>query len=125
MELKWSELGNLLDLSGFHHDFMGAVENSKVFKFLNKVIKENGCYSADIVVDGKTFEKTFCPQRWAQETVISKIHEAYANFRKSGAIAPEKGGKYVIDGLTNEGITIRMFVTKRGEIVTAYPKLKP
>ncbi len=125
MELKWSDLGSLINISGFHHDFMGAIEKSKVFKFLNKVIKENGCYSVDIVVDGKTIPKTFFPQHWTQKEVADKIYEAYYNFRKSGAIAPEKGGKYVIDGLTNEGITVRMFVTKGGEIVTAYPKLQP
>ncbi len=125
VELKWSELGTLLDLSGFHHDFMGAVEKSKAFKFLNKIVNENGCYSADIVLNGKSFPKTFFPQHWSQEDVVKKIYEAYYNFRKSGAIALEKGGKYLIDGVTNEGITIRMYVTKGGKIVTAYPKLRP
>ena len=126
VELKWNELGALLDLKGFHHDFMGAVENSNVFKFLNKVIKENGCYSADIIVDGKYFEgKTFFPQHWSQEEVISKIYEAYANATKNGApLKLEKDGKYLVRGLTNEGIRIEMHITQKGVIKTAYPTFK-
>lgn len=123
IELKWSDEGILLKLSGFHHDFMGAVEKSNVFKFSNKIINENGCYSANIIIDSIEAKKTFFPQHWTQQEVADKIYEAYYNFRKSGTIAQEKGGKYLIDGLTNEGITIRMFITKKGEIVTAYPKL--
>jgi hypothetical protein len=125
VELRWSELGSLLDLSGFHHDFMGAVEKSKVFKFLNKVIKENGCYSADIVVDGKTFPKTFFPQHWSQKEVAEKIYEAYHNFIKSGVpLELGRGGKYFIKGCTNEGIEIEMYITQKGLITTAYPVFK-
>ena len=126
MELKWSDLGNLLDLKGSHHDFMGAIENSNVFQFVNKVVKENGCYSADIIVDGKCFrDKTFFPQHWTQEEVISNIYETYANATKSGVpLKLEKDGKYLIRGLTNEGIKIEMHITQKGVIKTAYPTFK-
>ncbi len=125
VELKWSELGFLLDLSGFHHDFMGAVEKSKAFKFLNKVMNENGCYSADIVLEGKTFPKTFFPQHWSQREVADKIYEAYYNFINSGApLELGRGGKYVVKGYTSEGIKIEMHVTQKGLITTAYPTFK-
>jgi hypothetical protein len=125
VELKWSELGSLLDLSGFHHDFMGAVEKSRAFKFLNKVMNENGCYSADIVLEGRTFPKTFFPQHWTQKEVADKIYEAYYNYIKSGAtLELGRGGKYFIKGFTNEGIKIEMYITQKGLITTAYPVFK-
>ena len=104
---------------------MGAVEKSNVFKFLNKVINENGCYSADIIVDGKKFEKTFFPQHWSQKEVADKIYEAYYNSIKNGTpLELGRGGKYFIKGYTNEGIKIEMYITQKGLITTAYPVLK-
>lgn len=125
MELRWSDLGKFIKLSGFHHDFMGAIEKSKAFKFVNKVIKENGCYSATLIIDGIETKKTFFPQYWSQEDVVKKIYEAYYNYIKSGApLKLEKNGKYIVHGLTNEGITIEMHITQKGLIKTAYPIVK-
>ena len=56
--------------------------------------------------------------------MADKICEAFNNFIKNGAIVKEeKGGKYLIGGLTSEGIEIEMYITKAGEITTAYPLL--
>lgn len=125
MELHWNNEGLLLKIGGFHHDFMGAIEKSNIFKFANKIIQENGCYSANLVVDGREISKTFFPQHWTQETVVSKIYEAYNNFINNGGILTlEKDGKYIVEGLTNEAITIRMHITQKGLIKTAFPIIK-
>lgn len=124
IELKWNELkGTLSGISGFHHDFMGTLEKSGLLKFVRKGVEKNGCYLVDIILDGSRIPgKTFFPQHWSREKVVSKIYEAYDNFIKSGAI-PELNnkGKYVINGYTNEGIEIQMFITKNGQMATAYP----
>jgi hypothetical protein len=81
---------------------------------------------ADIIVDGQRVPgKTFFPQHWSREEVISKIYEAYADFNKSG-IAPELNaqGKYIIHGYTSEGIKIEMIVTQKGHMKSAYPSFK-
>lgn len=124
IELKWNDVKNTLSgISGFHHDFMGAVEKSGLLKFVRKGVEKNGCYMADILVDGSRVSgKTFFPQSWSREKVIGKIYEAYENFIKSGAIIKkEAGGKYIISGFTNEGIEIEMYITKKAQITTAYP----
>ena len=47
--MKWNEAKNKLSgISGFHHDFMGALENSGLLTFVKKGVEKNGCYLADI-----------------------------------------------------------------------------
>ena len=127
IELIWNDAKNTLSgISGFHHDFMGAIENSGLMKFV-RTAEKNGCYMADIIVNEQRIPgKTFFPQHWSREEVIEKIYEAYANFINSGA-TPElsKNGKYIINSATNEGIEIRMYITKKGQMTTAYPIIKP
>jgi len=123
MELDLSKKGKLT-IGGFHHDLKKVIEKSDILSFTNRVSYEHGFYKATLFDKGNFVKNaTFFPAEWPRDKVISKIYEAYDNFIKSGAIAPEKGGKYIIDGLISEGITIRIFITKNGRIVTAYPKL--
>lgn len=127
IELKWNDIkGTLSGISGFHHDFMGAIEKSGVLKFVRKGIEKNGCYMADVFVGEKCIPgKTFFPQSWSREKVINKIYEAYDNFIKSGAIPLlEKNGKYRVNAFTKEGIEIEMHFTKNGQMATAYPIVK-
>jgi len=127
IELKWNDIKNSLSgISGFHHDFMGAIEKSGVLKFMRKGVEKNGCYLADVIVDGSRIrDKTFFPQSWSREKVVNKIYEAYENFIKNGAIVKEeRGGKYLINGFTSEGIEVEMYITKKGQIATAYPVVK-
>ena len=73
-------------------------------------------------MDGNSKEKTFFPAHWSRGKVIDKICEAYSNFQKNGGIPIlEKDGKYSLIGFTNENIEIQMYITKKGQIVTAYP----
>ena len=123
MEINLNKKGKL-SLSGFHHDLKNAIEKSGTIKFVNKIFNEHGCYSAELIMDGLRVPKTFFPAHWPREKVVSKIHEAYNNFIKSGVI-PELGGdgKYFIRALTNVGMEIEMYFTIGGEMKTAYPRL--
>lgn len=111
--------------SGFHHDLMNTIEKSGAIEFANKVIHKNGFYGADLIIDGMKTPKTFFPSEWPREKVIEKIYEAYHNFIKCGVIPkPRPNEKYLISGTIEEGISIEMWVTKKGKVVTAYPLLK-
>jgi hypothetical protein len=68
-------------------------------------------------------EITFFPSHWSRKQVIEKIYEAYDNFRKSGVEPLIRDGKYYIEGAIQEGVDIAMYITKNGEIKTAYPVL--
>jgi len=125
MKIDLTKRGKIA-LSGFHHDYKNAIENSKVINFVDKVLNEHGYYSARLFENGNHIkDASFFPAHWSRRQVADKICEAYNNFIKNGAIIEsEKGGKYLISGLTNEGVKIEMYITKAGEITTAYPKLK-
>ena len=125
MEPKWHK-GSIDKLGGFHHDLAGIMENSKLVQLSNKIVKENGCYIADVIIEGKCFrDKTFFPQDWPRQKVIDKICEAYKNSIKEGNL-PLLGrdGKYSLQCYTNEGIEITMYITQNGELKTAYPIIK-
>jgi len=125
MELDLSKKGKLT-VGGFHHDLKNTIEKTDILRFTNRVSYEHGFYKATLF-DGENFVKnvTFFPAEWSRDTVVSKIYEAYDNFIKSGATGYiEQGNKYVIRGKIKEGIEIEMYITKNGNIVTAYPILE-
>jgi len=109
MEIDLSKKGKLT-LSGFHQDFKNAIEKSGALKFTNKIVNKHGCYITDLVTNGlRVPDKTFFPAHWSRTEVISKIHEAYGNFIKSGVVPKlNNKGKYMIRGFTSEGIEIEM-----------------
>ncbi len=124
--IGWVKKGKeIIKWFGFHHDFMGTIEKSGLVKFTNKVIHGNGFYKADVIINGIQRPKTFFPQHWSHEKVISKILEAYDHFIKNGAKNYELGkdGKYFVTGFIDEGVKIEMYITKKGQIVSAYPVL--
>jgi hypothetical protein len=126
IDLFFSRHG-LAKIDGFHHDWCKKIEAAGIIKFANKVIYENGCYSAKLVYMGETVKSyaTFFPSDWSRKKVVEKIYEAYEYSLRNGAKAEElRNGTLKISGLTKEGITIEMFMTKKGKINTAYPLLK-
>lgn len=121
MDLYFSRRG-VPKLGGFHHDLTHMIEKMDRFKFVDKIVRENGCYSAKVYYGEHLIKDgTFFPAHWSREQVIEKIYEAYNNFVKSGAKAELEGGKYYIKSTTNEGIKIEMYITTNGHIKTAYP----
>ncbi len=125
IDLIFGREGMLSKVSGFHHDFMNALEKSGIVEFANKVVYDNGFYKAVLLHNGKVVKQvaTFFPSHWSRQKVIETIYEAYGNFLKSGVAAELKKGKFLVKGLTNDGVTIEMYLTQSGQIVTAYPLL--
>ena len=125
MKLSFSKKG-VPQLGGFHHDFMGKIEKSGVFKFVDKIIYENGYYKAILKYKGDIAKSsaTFFPAHWSQEKVMETILEAYNKFIQSGKqIKLEKGGKYLIDVAIEENVRIHIHITQNGLITSAYPVL--
>lgn len=119
--------GGNVQLKGFHHDMNGAIEQSSIITLVEKTEPDQfGCYAGRPVFNGQILDiKTFFPQSWSREKVISKIYEAYDNFKASGAI-PTKNprGTYKFTAHTNEGIKIEFDITKNGVVNTCYPVIE-
>jgi hypothetical protein len=115
----------LKKVCGFHHDIMNFLEKSGIIEFANKIVYENGFYKATLRQNGNMVKKTaiFFPAHWSRKKVIETIYEAYENFIKSDATAEIEKGKYLVRGFTNEKVTIEMYITQKGRIITAYPIL--
>ncbi len=111
--------------SGFYHDFMGTVENSGLVQFAEKVVDEHGFYTAKVTMDGIKKMRTFFPQHWTPEKVISKILEAYDHFTNNGSKNYEQlpNGTYLVTGLIEEGIELEIHITKEGQMTFIYPLL--
>jgi hypothetical protein len=54
MELQIGRTARI-NLTGFHHDYGGIIENSGLVQFANKVIDKTGIYKADICLNGRWF----------------------------------------------------------------------
>ncbi len=110
-------------LNGFHHDYLGKLEESGIVRYVN--IKEglHGTYKADVIVNGIKFEgKTFFPQFWNHEKVLEKIFESLQNLIDKPIL--QKNGNWQFKGITSEGIKIETIVDVKNEkIITAFPKI--
>jgi hypothetical protein len=126
MNPRFNGTGGVTGIGGFHHDMMNAIEKSGIFEFTNKVVHASGFYSARLLHNGNFIKDiTFFPSTWSRKQVMNAIFEAYDNFKASGAKGVLKSdGKWLIEGVTKEGITIEMYVTQNALITTAYPILK-
>ena len=102
---------------------MGALKKSGVVQFANKILDKTGIYKADLNVAGKLIkDKTFFPITWSRKQVIEAICEVYDNYKNGASLQP--GGKWLVEGVTTQGINIRMFITENGLITSAFPVLK-
>ncbi len=125
MELSFSKKG-APHIGGFHIDHMNRIEKSGILEFSNKVMHKDGFYSAELLFNGKTAKRTatFFPVHWTNEQVIDAIFEAYDNFIKKNSTPKIKpNGTFTIHGHLKNDIVIEIYLTKKGEIITAYPLL--
>lgn len=113
----------IVTLKGFHHDSKNKVEKSGIIKFSIKKTNKCGYYRAALLYQGKHLgTKNFFPANWSRTKVVSKIREAYNNaFKQGSKIQKRSDGSFEIEGITQEGVPIKMFLNKRGVIFTAYP----
>lgn len=81
-----------------------------------------GVIKADVVYKGKMLPgKTFYPAEWTRTKLVEKTVEALKNPIKK--IELGRDGKWALQGLTSEGITIDFYITQKGSIKTFYPKI--
>lgn len=102
---------------GFHYDHLESkkgeiIEGSKTNE------NEHGVYEAKVKVEdvNKTSNQgksSFFPDAWDTQDVVDAINEAYRN--KSHI----NGNTY--EGLTDEGIVIRMYLDQSDKIISAFP----
>jgi hypothetical protein len=98
-------------------------EKSGAIEFAPKTIYAAGFYRSDLIIDKTIITKSFFPAEWTREKVINKIYEAYENFMNKGLQPISENNKYRIDAFIDEGVKIRMYITKNGVIKMAYPIL--
>jgi hypothetical protein len=100
------------------------MEQNVPINFINKEFDKHDCYIAELIIDNnlRVPNRTFFPSHWPREKVMSKISEAYDNFKRSN-LTPILNckGRYTLRGFTREGIEIEMIMTQDAEIRTAYP----
>lgn len=103
---------------GFHHDPCNILRDSKVIELANVIEHANGIVEANVIYQGIRQPKTIFPAIWESEKVLGKIFEACENL----AFKPEfHGTNWILRGITQEGIKVRVIVTTEGLIKSAYP----
>lgn len=102
---------------GFHYDRLPTKKGEIV---VGTKTKENefGVYEAKVIIEGveKTSNEgnsTFFPDDWDTQEVVDAINEAYENRIFI------TGNTY--EGLTDEGMMIRMYLNDQNKIISAFP----
>jgi len=102
---------------GFHYEGLSTAKG-KVVEGTRTDPDTNGVYEAEVEIDGikKSGNKgisTFFPLYWSTQEVIDGINEAYETKQFIS------GNTY--EGLTEEGIVIRMYLDEEEKIISAFP----
>ena len=106
--------------AGYHYE---GIEDSpgRVIEGTRSKPDIHGVYRGKVEVDGvkKTGNKgysTFYPLYMTPQDVVDAINQAYEN--------AELIGNDLYAGITDDGIEIDMYMTKKGKITTAYPVME-
>ncbi|MBO1003635.1 EndoU domain-containing protein [Pseudogracilibacillus auburnensis] len=102
---------------GFHYDRL-PTKKGEVIEGTETKPNELGVYEAEVVVNHveKTSnggKSTFFPKDWDTQQVVDAINEAYESKEFIS------GNTY--EGLTKEGMVIRMYVDEQEKIISAFP----
>lgn len=102
---------------GFHYDQLPS-KKGEIIEGTKTSPNEQGVYEAEVSVDGVTKESnqgksTFFPDDWDTQDVVDAINEGYENRTFIS------GNTY--EGLTEEGVLIRMYVDDQERIISAFP----
>ena len=111
------ELNKKGEAVGFHYDQL-PTKKGEVIEGTKTATNEFGAYEAEVIVkdvakksnEGKS---TFFPDEWDTQQVIEAINEAYENRELI------TGNTY--EGLTMEGMVIRMYLDQEEKIISAFP----
>jgi len=102
---------------GFHYDYL-PTKKGEIITGTETKVDEHGIYEAEVSVDGveKTSNRgrsTFFPDDWDSQDVVDAINEAFENKEFIN------GNTY--EGLTEEGIIVRMYLDNNDKIISAFP----
>ena len=110
--------------SGYHHDKGWKLVKKGKVKFLSEpqVCPKTGMvYVKQLMIEGIIIEdKTFFPPQWTRKIVIDKIIEACLHVESDVM----QGSTRVIEGITKEGMRIRIVISPDKQIISAYPFIK-
>lgn len=102
---------------GFHYDRL-PTKKGEIISGTKTDLDEHGIYEAKVIVEDveKTSNRgksTFFPDEWDTQDVVDAINEAYDSKTFIS------GNTY--EGLTSEGIVIRMYLDDQEKIISAFP----
>lgn len=105
------------DAVGFHFDGL-PTKKGNVIQGTETNPNPLGVYEAKVEVDGtaktsNSGKSTFFPKEWDAQQVVDAINQAYDEKTKVS------GNTY--EGLTSDGIVIRMYLDQQDRIISAFP----
>ena len=113
---------------GYHHDpNFSLVKKGKV-KFLTEPIvcpKTGSVYVKEMLVEGVLVkDQTFFSPNLSQKQVLDKVFEASKNIVTNETKLFIRDGSMEILGMTNEGMQVKMYITKEKILHSFYPVFK-
>lgn len=122
--------GRIVEISGFHSDYLGEISevgNSDFNRLkINKIgVRLKGIEEAYLVLDDKrSCKKTLFPIDWDWLKCLNGALDALENILEEETLW-SKTGELIIFGLTEEKIALRMVIDVRhGNVKTFYPNIK-
>lgn len=102
---------------GFHYNQL-ETKKGEIIEGTRTKPDENGVYEAKVIVSdvektSNNGKSTFFSDNWDTQEVVDAINEAYDNR------VHINGNTF--EGLTNEGIVIRMYLDDQNKIISAFP----
>ena len=110
-------------LNGFHHDEYATLEQSGLFKFINKVDSKN-FFMADLDFGNDIIckEKTFFSSQWSREKTVQIIFEASQNIIEDMTEIGDPNKQFLCR--SSNGLFIEIIINLKNRIISAYPSLK-
>lgn len=102
---------------GYHYDQLPS-KKGEIIQNTQTPLDENGVYEAEVEVEGvlkqaNRGKSSFFPDAWDTQDVVDAINDAYENRTFIS------GNTY--EGLTEEGMIIRMYLDQKERIISAFP----
>ncbi|HRI50072.1 MAG TPA: EndoU domain-containing protein [Pseudomonadota bacterium] len=102
---------------GWHYEPTGdPAQGTYVVESSRTAPDAHGVYEANVYIEGvkKNARSSFFPAKWSPAEVEQALEEAYRT-----RLPTDELGTY--DGLTSQGIKVRMKIGSKGQLQTAYP----
>lgn len=111
------ELNRHGQATGFHYDQL-PTKNGEIIEGTETKENEFGVYEAEVIVsdvkkNSNGGRSTFFPDDWDTQEVIDAINEAYD--------VKEYINGNTYEGLTTDGLIIRMYLDQQDKIISAFP----